>query len=274
MSATESARLPGDAPAQRSLRLLLAYHGAAFHGFAANEGVATVAGSLAGAMQRVLRQPVDVVGAGRTDTGVHAWGQVVSCHIPADVDLTWLQRRINAQTAPALVVRQAEWAPDDFNARFQASWRRYRYTIVNRIAPDPFRAQTAWHVDRPLSVTSMRLASDVVIGEHDFSSFCRRPKGQPDASLVRRVLDAHWRVHEEGILVFEITGTAFCHQMVRSIVGSLVEVGTGRRRPSDMAYMLRARTRSAAGQVAPPHGLCLWEVAYGADPDGSLPFGP
>lgn len=273
MNATESISLPGVAQRQRNARLLLAYHGGGFHGFAPNEGVTTVVGTLRAAMQRVLRQPVEVVGAGRTDAGVHAWGQVVSCRMSPDVDLAWLQRRINAQTAPALVVRDAEWAPDDFNARFSALWRRYRYTIVNRPVPDPFRADTAWHVERSLSVPSMRLASDAVIGEHDFSSFCRRPKGQPDASLVRRVLDAHWRVGDDGLLQFEITGTAFCHQMVRSIVGSLVDVGTGRRRPSDVVHMLRARSRSVAGQVAPPHGLCLWEVGYAADPDGSLPFG-
>lgn len=274
MSATESAPLPGVAPQQRNARLLLAYHGATFHGFARNDGVHTVVGALSDAMQRVLRQPVDLVGAGRTDAGVHAWGQVVSCRVGAGVELAWLQRRINAQTAPALVVRDIQWAPDGFNARFSALWRRYRYTMVNGPTPDPFRAETAWHVERPLSVSAMRLASDAVIGEHDFSSFCRRPKGQPDATLVRRVLDAHWSVYADGLLQFEITGTAFCHQMVRSIVGSLVDVGTGRRRPSDVVHMLRARSRAVAGQVAPPHGLCLWEVGYAADPDGSLPFGP
>lgn len=272
--------LSAEHEATRAMRLLVSYHGASFHGFAANPGVDTVAGTLQQALQRTVRAPVDMVGAGRTDAGVHAWGQVVSLRSPTSVDLQTLVRRVNAQCAPRLVVRRAEWAPDTFDARFSARWRRYRYTIVNRPVADPFRTDTAWHVERPISLSAVRLASDVLIGEHDFSSFCRRPKGDPEASLVRRILDAHWTVLDDdrsaegGLLRFEITGTAFCHQMVRSIVGSLVEVGVGKRRPSDMGAMLRARDRSAAGQVAPPHGLCLWEVGYGPDPDGSLPFAP
>ena len=264
---------------QRVLRLLVAYHGASFHGFAVNDGVVTVAGTLTLALERTLRAPVQVVGAGRTDAGVHAWGQVVSLLVPSSTDPIMVARRVNRQCAPQIVVRAAEWAPPGFHARFSATWRRYRYTVVNRMAPDPFRADTAWHVSRPLSLPALRLATDALVGEHDFSSFCRRPRGEGDVSLVRRVLDARWipwaptgTRADDGLLVFEITGSSFCHQMVRSIVGSLVEVGEGRRRPSDMGQMLRAADRSAAGQVAPPHGLCLWEVGYRADPDGSLPF--
>jgi tRNA pseudouridine38-40 synthase len=279
MSAAEPITTPSGAR-DRVVRLLVAYHGSSFHGFAANDGVSTVAGALTTALQRALRAPVELVGAGRTDAGVHAWGQVVSFSAAADTDLATLTRRVNAQTAPWLVVRRAEWAPPGFHARFSATWRRYRYTIVNREHPDPFHSDTTWHVQRPLSLVRLRLASDVLIGEHDFSSFCRRPKGQPDASMVRRVLEASWLDLDdgdpvnEGRLRFHITGTAFCHQMVRSLVGTLVEAGDGRRRPSDLGVALRARSRAAAGQVAPAHGLCLWEVGYDADPDGSLPFAP
>lgn len=260
------------------MRLLVAYHGPSFHGFARNEGVESVAGSLEQAIGRALRRPVSLVGAGRTDAGVHAWGQVVSLLVPGDTDLELLRRRVNSQIAPRVVVRHAQWAPVGFHARFSAEWRRYRYSIINGPCPDPFRHDTTWHIEKPLFLPGMRLAADALVGEHDFSSFCRRPKGDPTASLVRRVLDVGWTQVERGgldgvELVFEITGTAFCHQMVRSIVGSLVDVGLGRRRPSDMVAMLRARDRRSAGQVAPPHGLCLWQVGYPADPDGSLPFG-
>ena len=276
-----TATVPGDIDATGRVRLLVAYQGAAFHGFAANRDVTTVVGALGVALGRAIRRDVQLVGAGRTDAGVHAWGQVVTFDAPVSTDLSQLVRRVNAQCAPRVVVRAAEWAPHDFDARFSALWRRYRYTIVNRNAPDPFCAETSWHVERPLSLTALRLASDALVGEHDFSSFCRRPKGDPGATLVRRVLDTTWHDmgdHEpadsarHGLLQFEITGTAFCHQMVRSIVGTLVEVGAGRRRPSDVLQILRARDRAAAGQVAPPHGLCLWEVGYPPDPDGSLPF--
>jgi tRNA pseudouridine38-40 synthase len=120
-------------------------------------------------------------------------------------------------------------------------------------------------VPQALSLPLLQLACDPLLGEHDFGAFCRRPKGEPDASLVRRVLDARWEVDEtagEGVLRFWIEATAFCHQMVRSIVGTLVDAGIGRRTPADVGAALRTQKRSAAGPVAPPHGLCLWEVRY------------
>jgi tRNA pseudouridine38-40 synthase len=211
---------------------------------------------------------VTLTAAGRTDTGVHAWGQVVSFDAADGVDLVELQRGVNALCRPSIVVRAAERAPDDFDARFSAQWRRYRYTVLNREVPDPFLAGTSWHVDRPLDVRVLRLACDPLLGEHDFASFCRRPKVGPDQelpTLVRRVLDAGWEPVEPDLLRFEITANAFCHQMVRSIVGTLVEVGRGRRSAGSMLATLRAADRAEAGQLAPPHGLCLWEVGY---PDG------
>jgi tRNA pseudouridine38-40 synthase len=131
--------------------------------------------------------------------------------------------------------------------------------------PDPFLAATSWHVAPPLDLRAMQAACDPLIGEHDFSSFCRRPKGEPDASLTRRVLDARWEPDPaagDGVLRFWIEATAFCHQMVRSITGTLVDVGLGKRHAADVMAALQARDRSAAGPVAPPHGLCLWEVVY------------
>jgi tRNA pseudouridine38-40 synthase len=250
----------------RRARLLVAYDGAAFHGFARNEGVETVAAALADTLSLITRREVDLVGAGRTDAGVHAWGQVVSCDLPADTDLAGLRRRVNALRAPAIVVRSVEWAASDgFSARFDAEWRHYRYTVLNTEVPDPFTAHTAWHVEHPLDLRLMRLACDPFIGEHDFTSFCRRPKvGEGDAapSLTRRVLSAQWVDLGSGLLRFEIRANAFCHQMVRSITGTLVDVGLGRLRPGDVSAILRARDRSRAGRVAPPHGLCLWEVGY------------
>jgi tRNA pseudouridine38-40 synthase len=130
---------------------------------------------------------------------------------------------------------------------------------------DPFLASTAWWIDKPLDLRAMRLACDPLLGEHDFSSFCRVPKDKPDASLVRRVLDAQWEAeeHDDGqLLRLWIEANAFCHQMVRSLVGTMVDIGLGRTRAGEMTSIIRARHRAAAGQVAPPHGLCLWEVRY------------
>jgi tRNA pseudouridine38-40 synthase len=246
------------------VKLVVAYDGRDFAGFAPNVGVRTVGGTLEAALERVLRHPVELAVAGRTDAGVHAGGQVVSFDARAQgLDLPRLQRALNRMLRPAIAVRSAEVADRGFDARFSARSRRYRYLVLNRPTPDPFLAATAWHVEAPLDLSRMRLACDPLIGEHDFSSFCRRPKGDGEISLVRRVLDARWTDEGGGQLRFDIEATAFCHQMVRSIVGTLVDVGRGRLRAGQVKGILAARDRSAAGEPAPPHGLSLEEVVYG-----------
>ena len=266
-----------------NVKMAVAYDGTGFHGFATNRGVPTVAGSLTEAISTVVRQPVTLTGAGRTDAGVHAWGQVISVELPDGTDLDDLARRVNKLCAPSIAVRSAELVADDFDARFSAHWRHYHYDIWNAPHPNPLIAARAWHVAAPLDVDAMAAAAQHVVGEHDFSSFCRRPKVADDVAppaLPRRVLDARWSnvsssffgasctdsVHvalqNAVVLRFEIRANAFCHQMVRSIVGTLVDVGTGKLRAADLPEILAARDRRAAGQVAPPHGLTLWEVGY------------
>ncbi len=247
------------------MKLVVAYDGHDFHGFWPNEGVTTVGGTLVEAVETVLGHRIEMTCAGRTDAGVHAWGQVVTFGaVPSSAggepDLERLQQSVNGLCAPRIVVREVEAVPDDFDARGSAVSRTYRYTVLNRPVPDPFLAATTWHVTAPLDLRALRLGADPLIGEHDFSSFCRRPA--PDVGLTRRVLDAHWEDLGDGLLRFEITANAFCHQMVRSLVGTLVDVGRGRSRAGEVLAILRARDRQAAGQPAPPQGLCLWSVAY------------
>ena len=241
--------------------MTVAYDGGGFHGFAANPGVATVGGTVGGAIQQVLGEPVELVCAGRTDAGVHAWGQVVHFDTRADPDIDALARSLNRMLAPAVVVREVSWAPPGFDARRSATGRRYRYTVLNRSLPDPFLAATSWHVPEPLDLRAMELGCHPLIGERDWSSFCRRPPGG-EASLVRVVRDAGWTDLGSGVLRFDIEASAFCHQMVRSLVGTLVLVGRGRIRAGDLAGIIAALDRSKAGEPAPPHGLCLWEVLY------------
>jgi tRNA pseudouridine38-40 synthase len=250
------------------VRLDVAYLGTGFHGFAAQPGQRTVGGVLIAAIERSLRHTVELVCAGRTDAGVHAWGQVVTFDARSDVDLAALQRSLNRTLRPNVVVRAATVVAGDFDARRSATGRRYRYRVLNAPVPDPFQAATAWHIETPLDLVSLRLACDPLYGEHDFGSFCRRPP-VPGGSSVRRVRHAAWTAPGspsgppgEGVLLFEIEASSFCQQMVRAIVGTMVEIGTGRKRAGDMAAILRARDRAAAGQLAPPHGLCLWEVSY------------
>ncbi|CAB4365344.1 unannotated protein [freshwater metagenome] len=253
----------------RRARLTVAYDGTDFHGFAEQTNARTVMGELRVALEKVARGPVDPVGAGRTDTGVHGWGQVVSLDLPPRMDLTSLQRRLNKMCGPSIAVRDLQWCDDPkFHARFAATYRQYRYHIINGPTSNPFVARTAWHVHEPLRLWAMNLACDPLIGEHDFSSFCRRPavsEGVREPIMTRRVISAQWREvpgDVPGLLRFEIRATAFCHQMVRSIVGTLVEVGTGKLHAGDMRGILLQQNRHGAGQVAPPHGLVLWEVGY------------
>lgn len=253
----------------RRARFTVAYAGAAFHGFAESDGVDTVMRRLRQAIETVTREPAQLVGAGRTDAGVHGWGQVVSGDLPDDTDLVGLTRRVNRMCGPQVAVRDMRWADPDFNARFSARWRHYRYHVVNAAEPNPFLAATAWHVPQPLNLATMQLACDPIIGEHDFSSFCRKPKvaeGEPEPPMARRVMAATWArvAHEQtdGLLRFEVRANAFCHQMVRSLVGTMVDVGLGRLHAGEVRGILLARDRAAAGRVAPPEGLCLWEVGY------------
>jgi tRNA pseudouridine38-40 synthase len=252
--------------------MTVAYDGTGFSGFSENLNVKTVGGELQTALATVLRHPVNLIVAGRTDAGVHAWGNVVHFDTEVDVDLVALQRSLNHMIGPAIAVRSAEVAASGFNARHQAVARRYRYTVLNRPVPDPFLATTTWHVEQPLDLAALRLTCDPIIGEHDFSSFCRVPKRIPDASLVRLVYDARWLDLGDGVLRFDIDASSFCQQMVRALVGTMVPMGLGRQRAGEMAAVLRARDRSVAGRIAPARGLCLWEVVYpDSDSDATVP---
>ena len=265
-------------------RLLIAYDGAAFRGFAPQPEVPTVAGALRGALERTARlsEPPLITCAGRTDAGVHARGQVVHVDLPPiPYDAAGLARAINRQLAPEIVVRQAEQVGEDFDARRSATGRTYRYLVWNATEPDPLLARIAWHVRDPLDLVAMRTASDVLLGSHDFRSFCRRRPGADAAEpIVRRVTRAQWSIDKgpeatdaDGVaavdgetparlLRFEITASSFCHQMVRSLTASLVEVGRGREHAAGLLERLRAASRHAMPDPAPAAGLCLVTVDY------------
>lgn len=254
--------------------MVVAYDGTDFRGFAESGGVRTVLGDLRVAAERVARVPLELTGAGRTDAGVHGWGQVVTGRIPADLDPARVQHSINKMCGPSISVRAAHWADDDFDARFSATSRSYRYDVWNDPQPNPSMARVTWHVHQPLDVDAMNNAGRALLGEHDFASFCRRAKvgeGYPEKSMVRILQRAEWhRVPLEQValgqpaplLRFEISASSFCHQMVRSVVGTLVEVGMGKRRADSLTATLDALDRASAGKVAPPTGLTLWHVGY------------
>lgn len=240
-------------------RLLVAYDGAPFHGFARQPNLPTVQGVLEDALSRVLGEAIEISAAGRTDAGVHALGQVVSfrCGRPIE-DHADLARRLNSMCGPAVAVLEAAETAQGFDARFSAVSRTYEFALFTREAPDPFSRHTTWHHPEALDVQAMGKAAQALLGEHDFSSFGRVEAGQ---SPVRRIESIE--VEEQGDLVLiRISANGFIQQMVRSIVGTLVKVGEGRLEPEAVDGILHTRDRSAAGPVAPPHGLFLVSVGY------------
>jgi tRNA pseudouridine38-40 synthase len=242
-----------------ALRLDLAYDGTEFRGWARQPGQRTVEGVLQDALHRILREAPELSVAGRTDAGVHARGQVASFDAADDVDPARIQRAVNGILAPEVVVRRAFRTPDWFDARRSASAREYCYRISLAPVPDPFAARYTWHLPVRLSLGRIRAAARQLLGEHDFASFCRTP--QRGVSTVRRL--ERLSVARRGDLL-EITAraNAFLHQMVRSLVGTMTAVGEGKLDPEEMPEILAARDRSAAGPVAPPHGLTLERVLY------------
>jgi tRNA pseudouridine38-40 synthase len=258
-----------------NLRVDLAYDGVPFHGFARQPNVRTVQGDIEIALGKLFGSEPRTVGAGRTDAGVHALGQVLSIFgAPDDADLTKVRDALNAMLAPHIAVSQVEQTSPDFHARFSARSRTYVYAILSGDVPDPFIATTSWYHPEPLNDAAMSEAAGHLLGPHDFTSFGRPsepvdPSSSPSAQRVLYEL----KVTRSGSLVrVKARANAFIQQMVRSLVGTLAQVGEGRKDPSDMASILAARDRAAAGPVAPPHGLCLVSVEY--DEGWSIPITP
>lgn len=259
------------------LRIDLAYDGAPFAGFARQPDQVTVQGTLEGALSRVLgRGPhgaVDITCAGRTDRGVHAAAQTVHVDVPADwarlEDLRALALTLDAMVGPPITIYRIRRVPLSFDARFSAVQRHYRYRLCQTPAMPPLWHHDTWHVGRPLDVDSMEEAGQALLGTHDFTSFCRRrsvrlPNGSKVVGTMVRRIDRVTvrRSRPVGLVLVRITGAAFCHQMVRSITGCLVEVGLGREPVAYLATVLAARDRAMAAPVAPSQGLSLVGVRY------------
>jgi tRNA pseudouridine38-40 synthase len=259
--------MAGEPAAPVRIRIDLSYDGTGFSGWAAQPGRRTVEGVLAETLGHVLRLPAAprLTVAGRTDTGVHARGQVAHSDLP---DVVWAayadaaRRRLARALPPDIRVRAIGPAPDGFDARFSALWRRYSYRVCDDPATaDPLRRhETLWH-PRGLDLAAMNAAAGTLTGEHDFAAFCRRREG---ATTVRALRRLDWRRDDDGVAVACVVADAFCHNMVRALVGALLAVGEGSRPPSWPSAVLAAAVRDPAVRVVPPHGLCLEEVRYPA----------
>lgn len=248
------------------LRMDLAYDGAGFHGWARQDGLRTVQGELEAALATVLRLPgVALTCAGRTDTGVHARGQVAHVDIDSEppVDPARLRRQLDGLLAEDLRVRRVAKAPDGFDARFSAVWRRYAYRIADQ--PETVDPLARGHVlawRRPLDAEAMNAAANQLLGRHDFAAFCKRREG---ATTIRTLLDLSWQREASGLLVATVRADAFCHHLVRSLVGCLLAIGEGRRPPEWAGDVLGGGVRDSSVAVVAAHGLTLEEVGYPAD---------
>jgi tRNA pseudouridine38-40 synthase len=241
-----------------TVRLDVEYDGSGFRGWAKQPWLRTVQGELESALTTVLREPVELTVAGRTDTGVHAWGQVASFDTTAEVPEN-LARRLNGVGPADVTVRSAAAAADGFSARHDATSRSYCYRVLARPAPSPFEhGRSLWWPHR-IDRGALDACAAALIGTHDFTAFT--PTQSDHVRFERDVFAASWR-DEGDIIAFRVTADAFMRNMVRILLGTQLEVGVGRRGVDDFERLLLGTARSEAGDTAPPHGLYLEAVSY------------
>lgn len=251
-----------------TLAATLAYNGAPFAGFARQPGQLTVQGELERALELLFRREVLTTCAGRTDAGVHALGQVISFDVTESElrgrTLHSLQRSLQALTHEDISIRALEEKPAGFSARFDAQSREYHYHLCIDDTAPIFTKDFAWHVPGGLDVEAMQAGAQYLIGEHDFKSFCMAVSavGKPTHRNVMEISFSTQEVFGEHLLVIKVVGNAFLHSMVRTIVGTLVAVGKGRRSPEWVQQVLEAKDRSTAGENAPAQGLVFWRVVF------------
>ncbi len=241
-------------------RLTLEYDGTAYRGWQRQAEGPTVQAEIERALAVLTGAPVTVIGAGRTDAGVHALGQSAHFHSPTRLSPEALCRGLNGLLPADIAVRECLAAPDTFHARYDAKGKRYRYRILNRPVRSALERHRSWFIHRPLDLEGMRRAAAYLVGRRDFKSF--EKSGSPRAHTVRTVTAAEWRLEEEGMLCFEIEADGFLRGMVRNVVGTLAAVGLGRLAPEEIPRILEARDRRRAAVCAPARGLFLLRVMY------------
>jgi tRNA pseudouridine38-40 synthase len=253
----------------RSIRMTIAYDGTNYHGWQEQPGQRTVQGTLVETLASILQERPAIEGAGRTDSGVHALGQVAAFRTDRPIEIARLHAAVNSRLPPDICVTEMREAPLSFRPSHEAVGKHYRYRIFRGRLKPVFEARYVWHWHQPLEVEPMRAAARLLVGRRDFKSFEGRGSAREDT--VREV--TRLEVVEAGPeLHFEVEGNRFLYRMVRNLVGTLTEVGRGHRPVEWAAGVLSARDRMAAGPTAPPQGLCLVEVRY-PEEQGGFPAG-
>ena len=244
----------------RTINLIIEYDGSNYLGWQIQPKGHTIQGVIQDRLKRLTGEPLQLIGSGRTDAGVHALGQVAHFKTESRMDANTFQRALNSLLPEDIVIRRAEEVEADFHARRSAKSKIYEYRILNRSTPPAVDRQYVWHVPQKLNLDEMKKATHNLVGEHDFSAF--RSVGSSTRSSVRNILRADWRRGKGGLLRFEIEASGFLKQMVRAIVGTLVEVGRGKISAQEFKKILDSKDRKEAGPTAPAQGLFLKEVRY------------
>lgn len=243
----------------RNVKVVVEYDGTDYFGFQFQPGVPTIQGELEKVLSKIVKEKVTVYGSGRTDTGVHAAGQVINFHTVGAIPIDRVCIAMNSLLPRDIAAQEATEVGDEFHARYSARSRLYRYDILNRDVKSALMGRYCWHVNRPLDVEAMSQAASCLVGVHDFSSF--ECSGSETETSVRNMICIDIRRLGERVVI-ELRANAFLRLMVRVIVGTLVEVGLGERSGSEIREILEAQDRRLAGKTAPPQGLCLVEVEY------------
>jgi tRNA pseudouridine38-40 synthase len=245
---------------RRNIRLTLEYDGTCYHGWQRQKNALSIQEVIETALSRITGETVRLIGSGRTDAGVHALGQVTNFTTRSTVPRRAFLHGLNSLLPMDIAVLQAEEVPLTFHARYDALWKTYEYRLLNRPVRSPVNVLHAWWLSGSLDVAAMQQAAQVLPGEHDFFSF--RAAGSRPGHALRRVREAFWHCQLEGWLKFTITANGFLRGMVRSLVGTLVEIGKGKYPPEFLGEVLEKRDRRLAGPTAPPQGLFLVKVEY------------
>ena len=244
----------------RNIKLIIEYDGTNYQGWQVQPGDPTVQGTLEEKLSRLTGERIHLFGSGRTDSGVHALGQVAHFKTQSQMDTHTIQRALNSLLPSDIMIQKVEEVGEGFHARKHSKSKVYEYRILNRKLRSVFHQGYIWHVPQKLNLAEMKKATQSLIGEHDFSAF--RTVGSPTRTAVRRVIRAEWKKGRGGLIRFEIEANGFLKQMVRSIVGTLVEIGKGKKKASDLRKVLNSKDRKEAGPTAPAQGLFLKEVKY------------
>jgi tRNA pseudouridine38-40 synthase len=244
----------------RNFRIIIEYDGGNYAGWQCQKNARTIQGEIESALQTMVGRPVRLAASGRTDAGVHALGQVASFRCDTRLSPEIFQKGLNSMLDGDIVIRDCREAADTFHARFDAVGKTYHYHILNRPLPSAIHRRHVWFIRRPLDMTAMQAAADMLTGEHDFSAF--EGAGSPRAHSVRMITRAQFAGDGDCGIVFKVSANGFLRFMVRNIVGTLVDVGHHKITPAEFRDILESRDRGRAGATAPPQGLFLIRVRY------------